>query len=330
MTIGIGISGPEAGLALVRGLEAVEAVAWGMLGGFVSLAVITRDGRLLRGSTQRGGARALCFDRADGAWVTRGGAIPGRSPLPVPLDYALAERAVLISSGPDRAEPLSQFAPGDAAVGLVSGHRLPNMPGGPAARMAINRECLERMRDGADPAAAVAQTLAAWPGADAGLIAVGLDGRVGFGNSALVDHRSDAGRCLLEREGLRVAVLHNSVFPVEGLAALAAGAALEAVRPADAGDFCIRLEAGLSIRIGASALIEVDAERRVTGLQASNPGWLLPHWQGAAAMRDTPVVDQRGRALGTLVTEAYCMASGGVLERCNGGLAETLLVRGPR
>jgi hypothetical protein len=329
MTIGIGVSGPEAGLAVLRGLEAVEAVAWGMLGGFVSLAVITRDGRLLRAGTQRGGACALHFDEPHGVCVERGGAIPGRAPLPVPLDYALAERAVLISSGPDRAEPLSQFAPGEAAVGLVSGHRLPNMPGGPGARLAINLECLERMRGGADPAAAVAGTLGAWPGADAGLIAIGRDGRVGIGNSALVERRSDAGHCLMERDGLRIAVLHNSVFPVAGLGALAAGAAFEAVRPADAGDFTIRLEAGLTIRVGASALVEVDAQRRVIGLQVSNPGWSSPHWQGAAAMRDTPVVDQDGRTLGVLVTEAYCMASGGVLERCNGAAAEQLLVRGP-
>ena len=327
MTIGIGISGRYAGFAALRGLEAVEAFARGMLGGFVSLAVITRDGQLLRGYTQRGGVYAICYDGVEGPMLVRECPFPGTVSLTIPLAIATAERAVLISSGPDRAEPLSQFAPGDPAVGLISGHRLPNMPGSVDQPLAINLACLEQMRAGADPAQAVSDVLTACPAADAGLIAVAGDGRIGIGNSALVERRSDAGACLLAQDGIRIGVLHNSIFPTHGLAELAAGAALDAIEPADAADFTIRLNAGLVLEVADTPQVTVNAEGVVTRLQVGNPGWSTPSWQGAAAMRDTCVFNGSGQLLGRLVTEAYCQAQDGKLLRCNGQPTAELWVR---
>jgi len=329
MTIGIGVSGRNAGFAALRGLEAVEACARGMLGGFVSLAVIARDGRLLRGGTQRGGVHAIRYDGVEGPMLDRECPFFRAASLMVPLVIATAERAVLISSGPDRAEPLSQFAPGDPAVGLVTGHRLPNMPGSADQPLAINLACLEQMRAGADPAQAVSDVLTACPAADAGLIAVACNGRIGIGNSALVDRRSDAGGCLLEQDGIRIGVLHNSIFPTHGLAALAAGAALDAIEPADAADFTIRINAGTPLEVADVPQVMIDAEGVVTRLQVGNPGWGTASWQGAAAMRDTCVLDANGQFLGRLVTEAYCLAQDGKLLRCNGQLAAELRVRAP-
>src|SRR5690606_4852307 len=66
MTFGIGISGPGAGLAAIRALQAVEAVSRGMIGGFVSLAVAGENGEVLRAATQRGGSASLFGHGATG------------------------------------------------------------------------------------------------------------------------------------------------------------------------------------------------------------------------------------------------------------------------
>ncbi len=47
----------------------------------------------------------------------------------MPTVFAHARHAALMSSGPNRPSPLAQFTPGDARVGLVTGHRLPNTVG---------------------------------------------------------------------------------------------------------------------------------------------------------------------------------------------------------
>ncbi|WP_346907757.1 DUF6963 family protein [uncultured Roseibium sp.] len=59
MTIGIALSGPNAGLCLFKALAAVERISRGSIGGFVSFAVITADGQLLRAQTQDGGTTTL-------------------------------------------------------------------------------------------------------------------------------------------------------------------------------------------------------------------------------------------------------------------------------
>lgn len=55
MTIGIAASGAWAGAGVLAGLRSVEMVGRGAIGGFVSLAVVTLDRRLVRAETQRGG-----------------------------------------------------------------------------------------------------------------------------------------------------------------------------------------------------------------------------------------------------------------------------------
>jgi hypothetical protein len=59
MTVGIGIAGPRAGLAAWHALRAVEAVTRGMIGGFVSMAVLSANGEVLRAETQRRGSAGL-------------------------------------------------------------------------------------------------------------------------------------------------------------------------------------------------------------------------------------------------------------------------------
>jgi len=306
MTVGIGIAGPGAGRAAVVALAAVEIVGRGMIGGFVSLAALDREGRVHRAETQRGGAAAL---------------FPGE----MPEGIAKAECVALMSSGPDREPPLSQFTPAAEGVACLAGHRLPNMPGRPGGRP-VNALALDRLKAGAPAQAALDAVLADHPDADAGLIAVTAAGEVAAANSRLAAARSDAGILVTQGAGLRIAVLHNAIFPVAGLAALAAGAAIDAIAPADAHDFEITLSAGLALATEAPAGLEIDGAGQVVALGGLPPGWAAPAWQGAAAMRGAAVT-RGGRQVGTLVSEAYCIARDGVLLSCDGQSSARLRVR---
>lgn len=306
MTIGIGIAGPGAGHAALAALAAVETVGRGMIGGFVSLTALDGQGRLHRAETQRGGAAAL---------------FPGG----IPEAIAEAPVVALMSSGPDRTPPLAQFTPAAEGVACLSGHRLPNMPGRPGGE-AVNMLALARIAEGAPPQAALEAVLAEHPDADAGLIAVTAAGEVAAANGALAAARTDAGALVSEGAGLKIAVLHNAIFPVAGLAALAAGAAIDAAAPADASDFEITLSAGLPLSTAPPAGIEIDADGRVVVLSGLPAGWAAPAWQGAAAMRGTPVL-RDGRQVGTLVSEAYCVARDGMLQSCDGQPEARLRVR---
>lgn len=297
MTVGIGIAGPGAGGAALAALRMVERVGRGMIGGFVSFVAIDADGRVHRAETQRGGARAL---------------FPGA----MPPALAAAQVVGLISSGPDRAEPLSQFTPATPGVGLVTGHRLPNMPGVPGGQP-VNVLALQRLRATDDPQAALDAVLADHPDADAGLIAVTASGAVAAANSRLVANRSDAGRIVIRDAGLTIAILHNAIFPHAGLASIAAGAALDFVAPADRHDFEITLTSGLWLSSDPPACVTIDADNTVTALGGLPPGWQADLWQGAAAMRGTPVL-RAGARVGTLVSEAYCVARNGRLDSCDG------------
>ncbi len=306
MTIGIGIAGPGAGRAALAALAAVEKVGRGMLGGFVSLAALDMEGRLQRAETQRGGAAAL---------------FPGG----LPDIIADAPVVALMSSGPDRTPPLSQFTPAAEGVGCLSGHRLPNMPGLPGGE-AVNALALARLMEGAPAQAALDSVLDDHPDADAGLIAVTAAGTVAAANSRLAAARTDSGALVTEGAGLRIAILHNAIFPVAGLAALAAGAAIDAAAPADAFDIEITLTAGVALSTAPPAGIEIDGAGRVVALSGLPPGWGAPAWQGAAAMRGAPVT-RGGRQIGTLVSEAYCVSRNGVLESCDGQPSARLRVR---
>ena len=101
MTIGIAAFGPKAGAGIIAGLGAVEKIGRGAIGGFVSLVVLTDDGRLLRASVQVGGSEALFSEE-------------------LPPEIAQAQCAGLISSGPNRPEPLSQFITAKIGVGIVT------------------------------------------------------------------------------------------------------------------------------------------------------------------------------------------------------------------
>lgn len=244
MTIGIAAFGPNAGRAVFEALRNAERVAWGSIHGFAAFAVITADKSVLRFQTHRGGTRTLFLDGEEtGVWP--------------PHEVATAEIAAVMSSGPDRPEPLSQFVAAAADAGIVTGHRLPNMPG--IDGIAINEETLALMRAGYSPRDAVNAILDRNPEADAGLIAVNPTGQMYARNSERVQRRPDLGQARREdvTNGVAVEVLHNAIFPSSVIAALCAEIALGVMVPASPPEGWVTVEAGTVIELGAENAIVV-------------------------------------------------------------------------
>ncbi len=305
MTIGLAVTGENAGLAAFRALEAVEKVARGAIRGFVSFVVITEDGRLVRAQTQRGGTTTLFVE----------GETTGTPP---PAEIATARFAAFMSSGPDRPEPLDQFTAGDAAFGLVTGHRLPNVPG-EGSDQPLNLTALDHLRAGASPKDAIEATLEAYPTADAGLIALDREGRLSAADSLFVQTRGDLGRAFLEDRARnhRVAVLHNAIHPKDGLAALAAGIAMDCMAPFDRTDLWLTLAAGTPISSGPTAALHADGTGRITLITVTSKTWLAGRRDGALVNIATPVMDD-GRLIGHTTTDPYCVAEAARLVSISG------------
>ncbi len=304
MTIGIAAYGHEAGLAVFRGLEALENIGRGAIGGFVSYAAITGEGHLARFATQRGGTRTLFVD-AD---------VVGADPPP---DVAGAEVAALISSGPDRPEPLDQFVAGNSSVGLVTGHRFPQAPG--RSGLAFNEDVLRRIAGGAEPAAAVDAVIAENPRADMGLIAVDVRGRMHACNTDRVARRSDAGEAARECRSMNagVSVLHNSILPLRGIALMVVDVAMEVMLRSHTPDFWILIAAGTRVVAGEANAVYVDAGLRVTEARTVDEHLVDGRRDGAAVYIDSKVV-QDGRVIGRTVTEPYVVLDDGMIETLSG------------
>src|SRR5699024_10271322 len=123
MTVGIAASGPGSVASVLRSLIALETLASGAIGGFAVLAVMDAAGGVHYAETQNGGSQALQLGSK----------------------FHDAQRAALISSGPNRPEPLTQFLPAATGVGMVTGHRLPNRCGYEAP---VNVAALNEMQAG--------------------------------------------------------------------------------------------------------------------------------------------------------------------------------------
>lgn len=309
MTFGIAVSGKGAGLAAVRALAAVERVGRGAIGGFLALAAIDDQGHLHRASAQRGGT---C------------GAFPDGDPPP---PIAESRLVALMSSGPDRPDPLAQFVPADPAVGLVTGHRLPHLAGTDGTP--INAAALSALAAGATPAAAIKAFQSADPAADAGLIVMDAGGRIALGNSALVDGRDDAGWALHDDPAapLSVGVLFNSIFPVAPIAPLAIAVALDTVAPADAWTFETSL-LGCRLQLGPTNILHLGSDRAPSLIEVTDPAWLQAEWEGSAVLRGARVC-QGEATIGHVVREPYCRARNGVVVAGHGGDVATVRCLSP-
>ena len=301
MTIGIGAAGPNAGLAVFRALAAAEAVGSGAIGGFAVFAALTADGHVIRAETQRGGTGTLFTE----------GETTGTAPPP---QAAAASFAALMSSGPDRPNPLSQFLAASEA-GLVTGHRLPNTPG-PDGRP-VNEAVLRAMAEGRSAEEALDLVLEGAPQVDAGMIALGPNRGLAAQNSRLVAARPDLGRAILHAEKASVAVLHNAITPFAELAPLVAAVALGVMAPP-------HVVVGHAVVRAGTPLAGGDAHRLVLGadgvaklVETSDLSILTGRHVCAAIYLGASVV-MEGAVLGRTVMEPNVLVDNGRILRLSG------------
>lgn len=269
MTIGIAAYGPSAGLAVFAGLRAAELVGRGAIGGFASYAAIDTGGCLHRHRTQRGGTRTLFIE----------GETTGTPPSPV---VAAAPVAAVISSGPERPEPLEQFLAADAIGGLVTGHRLPNAPS--VDGRALNQEALDHLLAGAVARDAVSRVIDRNPEADVGLIAVDLRGGLYGLNSSRVRRRPDLGHARLENRarGIGVEVLHNAIRPFPVLADTVAAVAFDVLQGEPQPDGWITIDVGVPVLLGAENAIHCDRDLVAMRVTTTDPILVQGRQVGAA------------------------------------------------
>lgn len=302
MTIGVAAAGRYAGAAVYDAVLAAELLGRGAIGGFAVFAVLQADGRLAYRTTQREGITSL----------------------DLPPAWRDAPFAAVISSGPDRPEPLTQFVAGEAGVGLVTGHRLPHHTDGKG--MPLNRSVLQRMARGDVPQIAVDAVLGAHAEWDAGLVALDVRGRVGLANSARVARRDDLGHFIRQGNGTSVALLHNSIYARGALAEQLGELAWSTLTGVPSVLRFVTLARPTPLATATRDRVDIDAQGRLTGIATANPRLARLDRRGTVIYLGTEVWCD-GEMLGHATTELYVEARDGVAHP--GGLAanNTFLMR---
>ncbi len=301
MTIGVAASGERAAWAVRDAVLGAELLGRGAIGGFAVLAIMDVHGALHYGQTQRGGITAL----------------------DMPPGWQSARLAAAISSGPDRPEPLVQFLAGQAGLGLVTGHRLPNQPG--ADGMALNQAVLRRMAQGQAPQQAVDEVLAAHAEWDAGLIALDTRGRLGMGNSVRVTRRDDLGELRRRTHEASLGLLHNSIYARAPLAPDLAELAWARLTGRAGALHLLTLDAPVTIQAGPADRVHIDAQGRILALESADPRLSTLNRPGTAVYLGAGVW-REGRWVGRAQTELYAELRAGTVHPGPGG--GHLLMRG--
>jgi hypothetical protein len=255
-----------------------ELLGRGAIGGFAVFAILDAQGAVHHRVSQRGGINAL----------------------DLPPEWLQARHAAVISSGPDRPEPLVQFVPGVDQVALVTGHRSPHLPG--RGGLAVNRLALDRIVAGASPQEAVDATLADNPESDVGLVALDIHGRLGWGNSERVLRRDDRGSCHRDNGEARIALLHNSIPAHLGLTESVADLAWTCLTGQPLATRLIYLHESVPIRAADRDRVHVRKDGAITAIDSADP--LLPsaNRRGWAIYLGTEVW-QDGRRIGLVANE---------------------------
>jgi len=258
MTIGIGAYGQNAGRAVYDALAAVEKVGTGAIGGFVTYAAIDGNGEVLRSETQRGGTLTLFTE----------GETTGVEPPPAVAETRMAG---VISSGPDRPEPLAPYLPADPRGGLVTGHRIPPTTSVNDKRM--NWEVMELLVEGKTAEQAIDEVMGANPESDCGLIAIDKNGGAHCRNSDRVLRRPDVGATLRrdEKSGSTVAVLYNAIRPYSILAELAAAVALQTMIGNVQPNGWVTINSGTPIEMGEENAVICDAAGMAERVTTTDP-----------------------------------------------------------
>ncbi|MFB0559990.1 MAG: hypothetical protein ACETWM_01975 [Candidatus Lokiarchaeia archaeon] len=305
MTIGIGAYGPRAGEAVFMALRKAELIGEGSIRGCAVFAAIKDDGELVYYKTQRGGTQTLVIK----------GEITGVLPPP---DVLSAKVAALMSSGPDRPEPLELGLPGKAGVGIVSGHRIPIL----ACRVhgkPMNHLALELMESGLSAVEAVESVIKDNQEQDAGLIAVDMKGNLGVMNSQRVERRTDVAKIYKEDKttGAKVAVLLNEIHPPKAVAEVAAGVAMEIMTESQKPDFEVLVKTGMKAEFSPNDEVYVDKNFTAIKLITSDKDNLVGTQICCIPYGGAKVI-QNNKEIGYTITEPLTIVENGTIVDLSG------------
>lgn len=298
MTIGIAVYGPGAGRAALHALSTVEAIGRGAIGGFVSLATIDQHGHV---------AYATCQDQGTlGLFPNKG----------IPSEIADAEYAVLMSSGPNRPEPLESFTPGLSKVGLITGHRMPNSLDTHGVMM--NARVLDLVKCGIEVEHALTMVLDDNPNADAGFLMLSIDHGLFAANSACVLQRPDHGFAIRQDRENRfgAGAIHNAIEPHKAIAHLAVETAIDHMFAGERIDKQILFREGTMLRKAQIVSVNVNADYVVDEINVTDASYL----SGKAHIGigfDVPVY-QSGHQIGKMTYEPFMVVDNGVLNLIDG------------
>lgn len=303
-TIAIVASGPRAGEAVFRALEAAEKIATGSIHGTAHMYVITNDGEVRTfDNFGRGGTKTL-FIRGEETGVDP------------PPEVAEARIAGIISTGPRRPNLKPYDGPHpwyENGVGFVTGHRMPDDVG--RSGVPVDHEVLRLMKQGLTPRAAVDQVIGSNPRVDAGLIAVDVKGNIAMRNSQLVNERPDYGRArgVDQPTGAVVETILNEIHPPQAVAQLVVNKALETMSGAREADVEIRVRSGIKLERGQENLVEVNDEMEAVRISTKEERYLTGrHW--AAIPYILSRVVRNGQTLGYTNLEMLARLDDGVIK----------------
>ncbi len=307
MTIGIACYGENAVAAAMSAVMGAELAGRGAIGGFAVLAVLD----------EKGAFRHVCIQRG------------GVSGLDIPDAWRAARTAAIISSGPDRPEPLVQFLPGRSEIGLVTGHRLPNSLNGEG--VPVNEAVLRLLEQGRAPQAAIDDVLGAEPEMDAGLIALTAQGAIGWANTGRVARRPDLGQAAKAGAGHGYALLHNSIYSNHAsgaeLAQCLGDLAWSALNGTPEAHGLLRLDEPVALRLAQQDRVHVDAGGRILALETANKALLSGRHASRTVVYGAPQVLCDDKPIGHAATELFARIDEGVAFP-SGRLAErTMIVR---
>lgn len=298
MTIGIATYGPNAGGAAIAALRSVEAIGRGAISGFVSLAIADESGAITCFSCQNKGTGGLFVDNA------------------IPDSVREAKYAALMSSGPNRPEPLQNFTPSKAETGIITGHRMPNTTDGNGSR--LNDLVLELVQNGMAAQLAMEKVLNDNPNADAGFLMLSFQDGLFAANAKSVTSRADQG--LFIRQDLEkkfgAGAIHNAIEPNKAIANLAVETALDYMFPSDNAEQKIIFAAGVELKIKDTVFVNVNTNGVVQEINVTNSNYLSGECHIGIGF-EVPVF-KAGRQIGKMKYEPFMQVIDGVLVLIDG------------
>lgn len=287
MTIALAAYGPNAGKAVHEGLLADEVLGRGEIGGFAVFSVLDALG-------------------AHQQFACRSGGIVQLDDIP---SYHAAQCSAVISSGPNRPEPLSHFLVGQSGVGIVTGHRLPNRKG--ADGVSVNCAVMALMAKGIPVGDAVTKVLGDNPEIDAGLIAVKPGGPIALANTARVNRRPDVLQVMHQTDGYGYAMLCNSIYTARDITlGVTIGAIMQGVLSGEEVPFLVADFFGaVPILSAGRDQIELDLDNRVTSIQTAEPA-IAPRTTPTTVIHSGAPVWQNVEYVGTSKSDVLAVVTG--------------------